>query len=82
MCQPAGWQHCAVQLLLTSHSLQLTALLQDDTFTPTQTSQETLTFYAAVTLGEGWSHSSRKGRVAEVLDAVGLGHAADTLVSD
>jgi len=45
------------------------------------TSGETLTFYAGVTLGARWTSSSKRERVAEVLQAVGLGHSTDTLVS-
>lgn len=45
------------------------------------TSQETLAFYGGVTLGgEKWNRRSRQERVQEVLAAVGLMHAADTLV--
>lgn len=54
---------------------------QDDTFIPTMSTKETLTFYAGVTLGDGWSRASRTARAAEVLEAVGLGHTVDTLVS-
>lgn len=43
--------------------------------------QETLSFHAGVLLGDGWTREARKERVSEVLSAVGLGHAAGTLVS-
>lgn len=43
-------------------------------------SRETLQFYAGVVLGDGWPHQARKDRVCEVLQAVGLSHAANTLV--
>lgn len=54
---------------------------QENTFIPTMTSQETLMFYAGVTLGENWPHSKRKERVAAVLAAVGLAESAHTPVS-
>jgi len=44
------------------------------------TSCETLTFYAGVTLGSSWTHRARGERVEEVLEAVGLTHAAHTQV--
>jgi ABC-type multidrug transport system ATPase subunit len=55
--------------------------MQEDTFIPTMSSRETQAFYAGVTLGKPWSRSTRKQRVAQVLDAVGLSESADTLVS-
>lgn len=55
--------------------------LQEDTFIPTMSSRETLSFYAGVMLGKAFTHMSRKARVAQVLDAVGLRLAADTPVS-
>lgn len=54
--------------------------LQDDTFIPTMTCHETLTLYAGVTLGAGWTRSARGERVQEVLGAIGLTHAAHTQV--
>jgi hypothetical protein len=56
--------------------------LQEDTFSPTMTCQETLVFHAGVMLGgQQWScHRNRAERVEEVLAAVGLRHSKDTLV--
>jgi len=56
--------------------------MQENTFIPTMTTQETLAFYAGVTLGENWPRSKRKERVAAVLAAVGLADSAHTLVSE
>lgn len=42
---------------------------------------ETLTFYAGIVLGDGWSSTDRKDQAVQVLGALGLGHAANTLVS-
>lgn len=57
------------------------ASLQEDTFIATMSSAETLTFYAGVTLGSNWTRATWAQRVDEVLAAVGLKHAAHTLVS-
>lgn len=56
--------------------------LQEDNFIPTMSSRETLAFYARVVLGKPWSRASRRERVAQVLDAVGLSKSANTPVSN
>ncbi len=55
--------------------------MQEDTFVPTMSSQETLAFYAGVMLGKDWSSVSRRQRVTQVLGAMGLSKSADTPVS-
>jgi ABC-type multidrug transport system ATPase subunit len=54
-------------------------LAQEDNFIPAMTSRETLTFYADITLLVK-SSMTRRQRVEEVLAAVGLTAAANTLV--
>lgn len=54
--------------------------LQEDTFIPTMSCQETLEFYAAMSLPQSASRAQKKARVAEALGAVGLSAAASTLV--
>lgn len=54
---------------------------QEDTFIPTMSCQETLEFYAAMTLPQRMARTQRMARVAEALAAVGLSAAASTLVS-
>lgn len=48
---------------------------------PTMTCKETLGFYSGVSLGGSeWPRAKRAERVEEVLAAVGLAHAVNTLV--
>jgi hypothetical protein len=73
---------CAFPQAQLVHRLHLfCAQLQEDTFIPTMSSHETLAFYAGVMLGKPWTHASRRERVEQVLDAMGLSKSADTPVS-
>lgn len=72
---------CRLDQPTAAHTMSNCGCMQEDTFIPTCTTKETLAFYAGVTLGAGWTRSSKRERVAQVLEAVGLGHTADTLVS-
>lgn len=53
---------------------------QHDNFLPAMTARETMHFYATLQLPKSWGAAPRRERVAQVLAAMGLAHAQDTLV--
>ncbi|KXZ56416.1 hypothetical protein GPECTOR_1g370 [Gonium pectorale] len=53
---------------------------QDDHFMPVLTAGEVLSFFAALVLPTSSSRKGRRSRCAEVLEAMGLGRQANTLV--
>lgn len=68
----------------TAHSFLRKAAYvpQSDSFVPTMTTRETLSFYASLILPPGMSPADRHHRISEVLRVLGLHNHADTLVSD